>query len=180
MAMVMASLPQGVFVVAIVAISPNVVIVITIWQHGRMAHPTNLQFAVVVHVLAYLAGAGGERAVSSDELAGSTNANPVYLRRALGPLREAGLVRSRPGVGGGGVLARPAADIGLDEVWRIVHGDDHVLGLHGANPTCPVGVSIAESLVRLDRDVATAVEAELARTTVADLLAGADWAPLEI
>src|SRR5262249_15610068 len=144
---------SGRFVVVVVAVSANVVIAVAIWQHGPMAGPTNLQFAVVVHVLAYLAGAGGDRPVSSDELAASTNANPVYLRPALGPLRDARLLRSRRGVGGGWLLERPAASISLDEVWRIVHGDDHVLGLHGADPVCPVGRVITDVLVELDRDV---------------------------
>ena len=83
---------------------------------------TNTQFAVAVHVLTYLS-AVPERAVSSDELSGSTNTAPVYVRRVLGPLREAGIVRARAGSGGGWELARPARDIRLDTVWDVLHGD---------------------------------------------------------
>lgn len=138
-----------------------------------MARPTNTQFAVAVHVLTYLADVGRDRPVSSDELAASTNVNPVHVRRVLGPLREAGLVRSRPGAHGGWELCRDPAGLALAEVWRLVQGDDPVLGLHGPNPSCPVGRGIQVSLAALDRTVAAAVDAELAQTTVADLLADA-------
>lgn len=142
-----------------------------------MARSTNTQFAVAVHVLTYLAGVPGDRPVSSDELAESTNVNPVYVRRVLGPLRDAGLVGSRPGVRGGWHLAADARDITLARVWRLLQGDDPVLGLHGPNPDCPVGRGVQDSLTVLDRGVADAVEAELRRFTVHDVLKGAVAAP---
>ena len=142
-----------------------------------MALPTNTQFAVAVHVLTYLAGVDDEvdakRPVSSDELASSVNASPVYVRRVLTPLRESGMLASRPGPHGGWTLTRAAQSISLAEVWRLVQGDDPVLGLHGPNPSCPVGVRVQRALVAIDRDVAQAVDARLDRVTVADLIAEA-------
>ncbi len=135
-----------------------------------MATPTNTQFAVAVHVLTYLAGEGDTGPISSDELSASVNANPVYVRRVLTPLRQNGLVASHPGARGGWVLLRPAASITLAEVWRLVQGRDPVLGLHGPNPSCPVGMDVQRALVALDRDVADAVEARLATQTIADVL----------
>ena len=138
-----------------------------------MARPTSTQFAVAVHVLTYLASVMAEaRAVSSDELARSVNANPVHVRRVLGPLRDAGLVSSRPGPRGGWGLGRPSTDITAAEVWDLVQGDDAVLGLHGPNPACPVGRSIQQSLVDIDARARRAVRAELDRITIADLAAG--------
>jgi Rrf2 family protein len=137
-----------------------------------MARSTNTRFAVAVHVLTFLAGVTGERPVSSEELASSTNVNPVHVRRVLGPLREAGLVRSRPGAHGGWELAVAAGDIVLAEVWRLLQGDDPVLGLHGPNPSCEVGRGVQESLTVLDRALADAVADELSRFTVHDVLAG--------
>jgi len=143
-----------------------------------MARPTSTQFAVAVHVLTYLAGvaaesrAEGSAAVSSEELALSANANPAHVRRVLGPLREAGLVLSRPGPRGGWVLGLPAAEITTARVWDLVQGDEPVLGLHGPNPACPVGRSIQQSLTDLDARAREAVRAELDRVTVADLAAG--------
>ena len=142
----------------------------TVCENGGMPAPTNTQFAVAVHVLTYLAALGDQRPVSSDELSGSTNTNPVYVRRVLGPLREAGLVSARQGSHGGWALARPAADIRLDEVWSVLQGDAAVLGLHGPNPRCPIGAAIQRTLHDIDAEIRAAVQAELGERTVADLL----------
>ena len=45
-----------------------------------------------------------------------------FLEKILAELRQAGLVRSQRGVGGGSELARPAAEITLGEVIRAVDG----------------------------------------------------------
>jgi Rrf2 family protein len=148
-----------------------VTIVIAIWQHGGMARPTNTQFAVAIHVLTYLAGAPSGTPVTSDELSESTNVTPVYVRRVMGPLREAGLVSSRPGASGGWELSAAPEEINLADVWRLLQGDDHVLGLHGPDPSCATGRSVQSSLLALDRAVAAAVEAELRQFTVHDMLA---------
>lgn len=142
-----------------------------------MPAPTNTRFAVAVHVLVYLAAvaeAGRTAPVGSEELAASTKVNAVHVRTVLGPLREAGLVRSRPGARGGWELAVPAESLPLSRVWRLLQGDDPVLGLHGPAPECPVGRGVQASLERLDAEVADAVEARLAGVTVAALAAGID------
>ncbi len=135
-----------------------------------MAGQANTQFAVAVHFLTYLAGAGQGRPVSSEEVARSAAVSPVYLRRALGPLRVAGLVRSRPGSGGGWELCRAPEDIGLDAVWSIVQGGDAVLGLHGPSPDCPIGAGLIRVFDGIERGVAAAIERELAGRTVRDVL----------
>ncbi|MCT2582744.1 Rrf2 family transcriptional regulator [Actinophytocola gossypii] len=137
-----------------------------------MARSSNTQFAVAVHVLTYLAGAAAGRAASSDELSESANVNPVYVRRVLAPLREAGLVRSRSGAHGGWELAAGAEDVTLARVWRLLQGTDPVLGLHGPDPACPVGRDIQSALTALDHAVADAVATELGRFTVHDVLTG--------
>ena len=137
-----------------------------------MARPTSTHFGVAVHVLTYLASPIAEtRTVSSEELAQSANVNPVHVRRVLGPLRDAGLVSSRPGPRGGWGLARPAAQIAVAEVWNLVQEDEQVLGLHGPNPACPVGRSVQHSLIDLDARVCESVRNTLRHVTVADLAA---------
>lgn len=136
-----------------------------------MAKSTNTQFAVAVHTLTYLAGQTGDSPVSSDTLSRSTNVNPVYVRRVLGPLRDAGLVRSRPGPHGGWELAVDAREVTLAQIWRLLQGTDPVLGLHGADPACAVGRGVQRSLNVIDQAVAGAVAAELERFTVHDVLA---------
>ncbi|GAA4112988.1 Rrf2 family transcriptional regulator [Nocardioides fonticola] len=139
--------------------------------------PTNTRFAVAVHVLAYLAGmaaVGRTTPVGSEELAGSTAVNPVHVRKVLGPLRAAGLLRSRAGAHGGWDLAADPGDITLAQVWRLLQGDDPVLGLHGPNPACGVGQAVQRALVDLDADIRDVVETRLAAVTVADLIADPD------
>ncbi|WP_033291017.1 Rrf2 family transcriptional regulator [Amycolatopsis jejuensis] len=137
-----------------------------------MARSTNTQFAVAVHVLTYLAGVADDHVASSDELAKSANVNPVYVRRVLGPLREAGLVHSRPGVKGGWALAADSGQITLDRVWRLLQGEEPVLGLHGPDPACATGRLVQTTLTALDRTVADSVSESLSRYTVRDVLSG--------
>lgn len=147
-----------------------------------MAAPTNTRFAVAVHVLTYLAScaaAGRTTPVSSDELAGSTAVNPVHVRKVLGPLRTAGLVRSRSGAHGGWELAVDPETVNLAQVWQVLQGDDPVLGIHGPNPACPVGVSIQGVLTDLDRRVAKAVLAELEGISLDDVLADSGFDPAD-
>jgi Rrf2 family protein len=139
-----------------------------------MATPTNTQFSVAVHVLGYLAAFSEDRLIGSDELAESVNASPVYIRRALGPLREAGMIRSHAGAHGGWEIVGDPQQITLADVWNLLQKDDAVLGLHAADPNCPVGSTVQELLGHIDRDVAAAIENELAGTTIAQLAAQAE------
>jgi Rrf2 family protein len=134
-----------------------------------VARPTNTQFALAVHMLTLLGGSPDE-VLSSELLASSAGSNPVHVRRVLGRLRAAGLVGSRPGVGGGWQLGGSSSAVTLADVWRAVQGHDPVLGLHGASPNCTVGQRIQDALVAVDRRAAGAVEAELASITVCELV----------
>jgi Rrf2 family protein len=136
-----------------------------------MGGPANTQFAVGVHVLTLLAAAPGEPQ-TSELLALSAGSNPVHVRRVLGRLRQAGLVASRPGAKGGWQLVTAADETTLAEVWRAVHGDAAVLGVHEASPACTVGQRIQGALAEVDRRAAQAIEDELSGTTLADVARG--------
>ena len=138
-----------------------------------MPYSTNTQFAVGVHMLTLLADRGPEL-LSSADMAASADANAVYVRRVLGRLREAGIVSSRPGVGGGWGLVRDPADVTLGDVWRAIQADDRLLGLHQVNPRCEVGQAIQRHLAAIDRRASAAVQSELDRITVAEMLP-ASW-----
>jgi Rrf2 family iron-sulfur cluster assembly transcriptional regulator len=56
------------------------------------------------------------------DIAERTGLPQPYLEQILLALKGAGLVRSKRGVGGGYVLARPPADINLAEIVRAVDG----------------------------------------------------------
>src|SRR5690606_24680887 len=135
-----------------------------------MSRPTNTQFAVAAHVLLLLAD-DPDRPRSSEDMAPSVQASPVYLRRVLGHLRRAGLVVSRPGAGGGWLLTRAPGEITLGDAWRAVQGDDPVLGRHGPAEACPVGREVGVLFAGLEDRVSRAIEDELDRTTLAQAAA---------
>ena len=76
---------------------------------------TSSRFTVAVHALALLALNG--RPMSSTEIAGSVNTNPVVIRRLMGELEKAKLVRSVAGRSGGFELDRQADQITLADVY---------------------------------------------------------------
>ncbi len=134
---------------------------------------TNTQFALGVHMLTLLAS-WAPASLSSDQLAGSANASPVHVRRVLGGFREAGLVGSRSGVGGGSHLLHDPATISLADVWRVIHGDTPFLGTYEGRPDCSVGAHIQSMLLDIDAEARRALEAQLAKTTIADLVTRAE------
>ena len=66
--------------------------------------------------------AGAQQPTSVRDIAERTGLPQPYLEQILLALKGAGLVRSKRGVGGGYVLARPAAEITLGEIVSAVDG----------------------------------------------------------
>src|ERR1044072_5703265 len=66
--------------------------------------------------------ADGARPTSVRDIAERTGLPQPYLEQILLALKGAGLVRSKRGVGGGYVLARPPAEITLGEIVAAVDG----------------------------------------------------------
>lgn len=126
--------------------------------------------AVGVHVLALLARAGDEP-LSSEVMAGSVNTNAVVIRRELGLLRQAGLVRSQEGSGGGWRLARNPRRITLLDVYRAVEKET-LFSLHNQqpNPACLVGRNIQGALKDVFGDAEAAMERRLEKTTIDEVL----------
>ena len=87
------------------------------------------RFAVAVHILTLLETGRGEP-LTSEYMAGSVNTNPSVVRRILTLLARAGLTRARMGAGGGTVLARPAGEITLRDVYRAVECEERLFSLH--------------------------------------------------
>ncbi|MEO3873328.1 Rrf2 family transcriptional regulator [Nonomuraea sp. B12E4] len=135
---------------------------------------SNSRFTVAIHALAWMALVQPKRdggVMTSDEIAGSVNTNPVVIRRILGQLREAGLVEARRGQGAGWLLTREPAAINLAAVYGAVEGDP-LFDLHPAPPNqaCPVGRGIQPVLRRRYSRAEAALRADLAGTSIADVL----------
>ncbi len=91
------------------------------------------KLTVGVHILTLLA-LTPDQAQTSEYIAGSVNTNPVCIRRLLGRLREAGIVESQGGIGGGWRLRVPAGRITLLDVLRAVEPQGETISLHPSEP----------------------------------------------
>lgn len=129
------------------------------------------RFAFAVHVLAVLARQGAVGRSCSDKLARSVNTNPVVIRRLLSQLRRAGLVETQKGSSGGATLSRLPETITLDSIYRAVEPQPS-FGTHRQQPNqrCPVGAGIERVLDEIFSSAQAALESELARRTLGDVL----------
>lgn len=126
---------------------------------------------MAVHVLAVLAYKEGDR-VTSAGLAGSVNTHPVIIRRLLLALQRARLVDTCKGAGAGSRLSRSPRRINLAEVYRAVEpAEPFASPARKPNAACPVGHCIREALDRVFASAESALERDLEKTSLADLLA---------
>lgn len=129
------------------------------------------RFAVGIHILALIEiNKGG---VSTSEfLAGSVNTNPALIRKIVGMLKNAGLVKVRPGVAGT-ELAKDLSDITLFDVYKAVNvvQEKELFSIHeNPNPDCPVGRNIQNTIGPLFEIAQTALEKALGSVTVEDVV----------
>ncbi|MFC4565744.1 Rrf2 family transcriptional regulator [Nocardiopsis mangrovi] len=126
--------------------------------------------ATAIHALTMLAR-WGDRSLTSAEIADSLASNPVLVRRILGGLRDADLVRSTEGRGGGWSLARPAREITLYDAYAAVEAGP-VLSRHAHPPSaeCEVGRHMQGLLEVEFCDAQRAMEERLRRTSIAHML----------
>jgi Rrf2 family protein len=125
--------------------------------------------AVAIHALTMLAR--WDHSLTSTEIADSLASNPVLVRRILGSLRDAGLVWSTEGRGGGWSLARAPREITLYDAYTAVEAG-LILSRHAHPPSdaCEVGRHMQNLLETEFQDAERAMEERLGRTTIAHLL----------
>ncbi|TDV56026.1 RrF2 family transcriptional regulator [Actinophytocola oryzae] len=130
--------------------------------------PLSSRSAAATHALTMLAR--WDRALTSAEIADSLVSNPVLVRRILGSLRDAGLVCSTEGRGGGWTLARAPQEITLYDAYIAVERGP-ILPRHAHPPssTCEVGRHMHALLDAEFREAEHAMEERLSRTTIAHL-----------
>jgi Rrf2 family protein len=129
------------------------------------------RLSVALHVLAHLAE-HPDGPATSEALAACVGTNPVVVRRTMAGLREAGLVTSAKGHGGGWALARPAPRITLADVHAAL-GERLLLAIDvaGPGPDCLIEHAVAGTLGEFLDDAEALLRARLARLTLADLTA---------
>jgi Rrf2 family protein len=132
---------------------------------------TNTQFSIAVHILAGLGYRQGEHTTSA-MLAYSVNASPSFVRRTLAKLSRAGLVQTATGQGGECRLARDPRQVTLLDIYHAVEAPKaFAIHTYKAQKPCPVSCHIKSALERtLDR-AQHALEASLAKISLAQVVA---------
>ena len=129
----------------------------------------NTQFSIAVHVLAAIANY--ERSFTSEILAGSVNANPVFVKRILVKLSKAKLVETSVGKSGGYNLARAPEKISLFDIYSAVSPPSaFAIHAYAESKGCVVSCNIKEVMGEVLTGTQQALENDLKRTTLADVV----------
>jgi Rrf2 family protein len=119
-----------------------------------------------LRAVVYLADHEGQ-SQTTQQIAEATKVPSNYLSKTLQSLARAGLVQAQRGLGGGFMLARPAAGV---TVLDVVSAVDPVQRIH----TCPLSLaSHGTNLCPLHRkldDALASIETAFGSTVIADLL----------
>ena len=133
----------------------------------------SVRFTAAVHTILCIQYFEKDNRVTSDFISASTGVNAVIIRKILLQLQKAGLVETKAGVGGSH-LAKKAEEITLLSIYNAINeGEEEreVFNFHpNPNEKCPVGKSIHRALDPALERAQKALEAELSKTTIADLL----------
>ena len=126
------------------------------------------RLSAVLHALLHMADHGGP--LTSADLAKMMSTNPVVVRRTMAGLREAGLVRSEKGHGGGWELARPLEAITLRDIYDALGAPRLMaMGLPLAHPGCLVEQAVNRSLAGTFAEAEALLVSRLGDVTLAHL-----------
>lgn len=129
---------------------------------------SNTQFSIAVHMLVGMAKYGK---VSSAVLATTVNASPIFLKRILAKLSNAGLIRALSGRYGGCMLARQPEEISLLDVYKAVEAPKaFVIHSYAKNKSCDISSNIQGALGGVLADVQVAQEEVLRSQSILDML----------
>jgi DNA-binding IscR family transcriptional regulator len=128
------------------------------------------RLSAVLHVLLHMAETA--RPMTSEELAKCMGTNPVVVRRTMAHLREAGLVRSEKGHGGGWTIACDLQAVSLGTIHAALGSPTiWAIGNRSENPQCLVEQSVNHTLDAAFRDAEALLLERLANVSLADLAA---------
>ncbi len=123
-----------------------------------------------VRVLLALAAAPAGSPMKGETLATAQGVPVKYIENTLVELRRAGIVASQRGPEGGYRLARPAEEIAVADIFRVLEGP--LAEVRGERPEDTVYVGPAAHLQEVWVAVRAALRMVLESVTLADILAG--------
>jgi Rrf2 family iron-sulfur cluster assembly transcriptional regulator len=129
----------------------------TLWSEGGKPVKVSTRSDYAARALLSLALHGSDRPTSVKEIAERTNLPQPYLEQILLAVKGAGLVRSKRGVGGGYVLARPPEEITLADILSAVEGP--LINLLGEHDHCEGHCVLQEVWVTVSEQTRTVLDA---------------------
>lgn len=134
------------------------------------------RLSIAVHILTLTAMSS--RNCTSEFIASSVNTNPALIRRIIGYLKNAGLVAVQAGTGGTSIQ-KDISEITLLDVYNAVEVTEGngLFNFHKGNRQCKVGANIESILGAALKKAQTAMENELRRITIKDIVDGINKLP---
>ena len=126
------------------------------------------RLSVALHLLLHMAERPDDPIVS-ERLAEWAGTNPVVIRRTFAGLREAGIVASTKGHGGGWRLARAPAEISLGDIQAALNERLLTHALIEDTPGCLVERAVNAALDEAMREAERLLHDRLSRLSLADL-----------
>lgn len=128
----------------------------------------NSRLSVALHLLLHMTERP-EAFVTSEQLADWAQSHPVVIRRTFAALREAGILSSTKGHGGGWRLARAPETISVGEIQSAL--DERLLGhlLAEESPGCLVERAVNDALAQAMAEAERLLNERLSHLTLADL-----------
>lgn len=132
----------------------------------------NSRLSVALHVLLHMAQRRDP--MTSEEMAACAGTNPVVIRRTFAGLREAGIVASTKGHGGGWRLGRALSEVSLAQVQDAL--GEPVITLEKAEdmPGCAIEKAVNAALDEAVSEARAVLARRLATISLADLFDGID------
>lgn len=128
------------------------------------------RFSDSIHILAFIETFKGKIPLSSENIASSVETSPVVVRRLMGKLRGAGLIKTVHGSADPKLIREPK-DISLYDIFLAVEEEQHIFTIDPkTNPECIVGGNIQSTLNEFYQQAETAAKAKLATITLQDIL----------
>lgn len=128
------------------------------------------RFSDSIHILAVIVIYKGKIPLTSDNIAGSVRTSPVVVRRLMGKLRKAGLLKTVHG-SADPKLAKSPQEISLYDVFLAVEDNQHLFTIDKkTDPECIVGGNIQPTLKEFYQQAEIAAEAKLASFSLQDVL----------
>lgn len=133
----------------------------------------NSRFAMATHIMTSLAVK--QEKISSTYLASSLNTNPVVVRRILGELQKAGLLKTDTGRTGGAMLIKKPNAISLYDVYAAIDdGDLFAYNPNDPNKECMLSCKMKSVLSPIFASACEAIASKLKKIKLSDLVKDLD------